>query len=58
MEFTAQFGQFAQPIYSAEGLKACEAFVLGIPMVSSLAQLFPASTRIDCKNVREFPAHA
>lgn len=39
MEFTAQFAPFAQPIYSPEGLKACEAIVCDIPMMQSLDEL-------------------
>ena len=39
MEFTAQFAPFAQPIYSPEGLKACEAIVCDIPMMQSLDEV-------------------
>jgi predicted aconitase with swiveling domain len=35
-----EFAQFAQPIYATEDLKACEAIVCHIPMVSSLDELF------------------
>jgi hypothetical protein len=39
MEFTAQFAPFTQPIYSPEGLKACEEIVRDIPMLQSLDEL-------------------